>query len=180
MATPRFHVQELALLGVLSVAHNLFKDERGLSATTYSAAEFAELGIHTVFVEGYTSRSRKGVVRGLHFQRAPHAQDKLVRCSVGEIYAVAADYDPVSPTYKRHVAVTLSAQDGVMLFIPGVYAFGFAVTGEEALVEYKIGGAFNPESAGGVRYDDPALAIPWPVTEPIMTEKDKQWPLLGA
>lgn len=180
MPAQRFSVKELDLPGVLSVTPTIYKDERGVSSTTYSTSELAELGISATFVEGYTSRSHKGVVRGLHYQRAPYAQDKLVRCSMGEIYAVVADYDPVSSTYKRHVAVTLSAQDGIMLFVPGMYAFGFCVTDEEALVEYKIGGPFNPEAAAGVRYDDPALAIPWPISNPIMTEKDRQWPLLSA
>ena len=178
MSQLRFEGKSLSLPGVMHITPLVFSDERGFSVTTYSTEEFEALGIPSHFVESFTSRSRKGVIRGLHFQSSPYAQDKLVRCSQGEIFAVVADCQKTSETFRQHVSVTLSADIQAMLFVPGQYAFGFCVTGDDALVEYRLGDFFHPEVAGGVRYNDPALEIPWPVKDPILSQKDKEWPLL--
>lgn len=180
MNQPRFKAEAMPLPGVVVITPRLYHDVRGTSVTVYAADEFDALGIKSHFVEDYTSRSKKNVLRGLHFQRSPYAQDKLVRCSQGEIFAVVADCNPSSASYRHHVHVTLSAKDQTMLFVPGTYAFGFCVTGEDATVEYKLSDTFHPESAGGVLYNDPVLAIAWPITEPILSEKDAQWPALTS
>ena len=179
MSQSRFKAEVLSLRGVLCINPSVFSDERGVSVTTYSADEFEAFGIHPRFVEGFTSRSRKDVIRGLHFQYPPYAQDKLVRCSQGEVFAVVVDYEKTSPTYRQHVSVTLSSETQNILFVPGQYAFGFCVTSDEALVEYKLGDSFHPEAAGGVFYNDPALGISWPVTNPVLSQKDRDWPLLS-
>lgn len=174
----RFVSKQLSLPGVVLLSPAYSQDARGFSATTFSGEEFEALGIRSHFVEGYTSYSKKDVIRGLHFQRAPHAQDKLVRCSQGDIYAVVADCDPRSPTAWAHVAVRLAGTTQQLLFVPGSYAFGFCVTGEGALVEYKLSSPYHPESAGGVAYNDPKLAIPWPTSAPLLSERDAQWPFV--
>lgn len=176
---PLFVAQELALPGVLKIMPKVFSDERGFSSVTYTPEEFEGFGIGTRFVQDYSSRSHKGVIRGMHFQRVPHAQDKLVRCAYGEIFDVAIDHDPASPMYGTSVSATLCADEQSMLFIPGRYAHGFCVLSDEAIVEYKLGDTYHPGCAGGVRYDDPVFAIQWPVTEPIVSKQDMSWPLSG-
>lgn len=175
-----FTVQELALPGVLLVTPTVYTDERGFSLTTYAADECAALGIPSQFVQDYVSYSKKDVIRGLHFQRAPHAQDKFVRCARGAVLDVVLDHDPASPTFRTHLAVELSAEKSEMLFVPGRYAHGFCVTSDEgALVEYKLSGGYHPEVAGGIRFDDPAFAINWPTASPVLSEQDKQWSLFS-
>lgn len=169
----------LTLPGVLLIQPALRSDNRGFSVNVYNAADFSVCGISATFVEDFTSYSRKNVVRGLHFQRAPHMQDKLVRCTKGEIIDVAADCDPTSPTYGQHVSFHLKGDEQSMLYIPGKYAHGFCVVSDEAIVEYKLSDTYHPESVGGARYDDPLLAIDWPVTDPILSEMDKSWTSLS-
>lgn len=142
---------------------------------TYNVEEFLKLGIDTNFVQDFRSQSVKGVIRGLHYQRAPHKQDKLVRCAHGEIFDVAADYDPASPTFGTYVTETLTAEEQTMLFVPGIYAHGFCVTSETAIVEYKIGGKYSPQDASGVPWDDPLLQVAWPTSSPILSEQDRAW-----
>lgn len=175
----RFVAEQLALPGVCAIAPNVASDLRGFSSTTYSAEEFKALGITSEFVEGYTSYSHKDVVRGLHFQRAPYAQDKLVRCAQGEIMSVVADVDPTSSSYGQHVSLRMDSAKQNMLFVPGKYAYGFCVVSDGALVEYRLSNTYQPQTADGVRYDDPRLAIEWPTTKPILSEKDTQWPPLS-
>lgn len=180
MSTTRFTVQELKLPGVLLITPQLRRDDRGFSANVYNPAELSAYGIPTSFAEDFTSHSRKGVVRGLHFQRAPHAQDKLVRCAHGEIFDVAADCNPASPTYGRYTFAYLKGTEQTMLYIPGEYAHGFCVLSEEAIVEYKLSDTYHPELVGGARFDDPLLKIKWPISNPILSEQDKSWPALSA
>ena len=176
--TGLFLIEELALPGVLKITAKVFADERGLSATTYSPEAFASIGIDDVFVQDYFSRSRKGVIRGMHYQREPHQQGKLVRCASGSIFDVAVDHDPGSATYGDSASATLSADTQTMLYIPGRYAHGFCVISDEAVVEYKMSGAYSPESAGGARFDEPVFDIAWPISDPIVSPKDAAWPLL--
>ncbi|MFA7309393.1 MAG: dTDP-4-dehydrorhamnose 3,5-epimerase [Candidatus Paceibacterota bacterium] len=171
----KFKTTPLALPGVVLIEPRLRRDDRGFSVNVYNAADFSSLGIRTVFVEDFTSFSGRNVVRGLHFQRAPHAQDKLVRCTKGEIFDVAVDCDPVSPTYGHHVSVRLNGDKQAMLYIPGKYAHGFCVVSDEAIVEYKLSDTYHAELVGGARFDDPFLDITWPVSEPILSEQDKSW-----
>ncbi len=156
----------------------VYADDRGFSVNVFAPAAFKELGINAEFAEDFTSYSKKDVVRGLHFQGAPFMQDKLVRCTQGEVFDVAADCDPASPTYGKHVSMVLRGDKQVMVFIPGKYAHGFCVQSAEAIMEYKLSDTFHPEAAGGARYDDPLFKIPWPVAAPILSPKDKAWPPL--
>jgi dTDP-4-dehydrorhamnose 3,5-epimerase len=175
-----FTIQELALPGVLRIVPTRFDDERGFAAVPYSKDDFSMFGVAVEFVHDFTSFSQKGVIRGLHFQREPHMQDKLVRCSSGEIIDVVADYQPESATYGAHLCETLSGKTQTMLYIPGRYAHGFCVTSNGAVTEYKMSAAHAPEYAGGVRWNDPLLAIDWPVIDPILSDRDKEWSLLPA
>lgn len=176
----KFEIKELGLPGILLITPELRCDERGFSVNVYDASDFSACGIKTSFVEDFTSFSKKGVLRGLHFQRAPHIQDKLVRCTRGEIFDVAADCDPASATYGQHVSVHLKGDEQTMLYIPGVYAHGFCVVSDEAVVEYKLSDTYHPEAVGGARFDDPLLKIKWPITEFVISEKDKSWAPLAA
>lgn len=171
-----FDTKELQLPGVLLITPKMFPDSRGYSVVTYTADEFAKLGITEPFVQDYASFSKKDVIRGLHYQRSPYAQDKLVRCATGRILDVVVDHDRASETFGSHVRVELDAAKGEMLYVPGRYAHGFCVLSREgALVEYKIRGEYHPESAGGIRFNDPTFNIEWPVTEPILSEQDRSW-----
>lgn len=179
MKTNSYEVEELGLPGVLLIKPKVFPDARGFSVVPYSEEDFVQLGITARFVQDYTSHSVKNVIRGLHFQRAPHMQGKLVRCSSGEIMDVVADYNPAAPTYGMYVTATLRAEDQATLFIPGRYAHGFCVLSDEAVTEYKMSDMHIPEFAGGIRWNDPFFGILWPVTNPILSEQDKAWPLLS-
>jgi len=173
-----FKIAELALPGVLLIEPRVCNDERGATINPYSVKEFAENGIDTSFVQDLTSYSKKNVLRGLHFQHPPHEQTKLVRCSSGKIFDVVADYNIQSPTFGQHISVTLKGEDQTSLYIPDSYAHGFCVLSEDAVVEYKLGSAYHQESVGGIRFDDPAFDIPWPIIDPIISEQDKEWPSL--
>lgn len=166
---------ELSLPGVLRIEPQLRHDDRGFSVNVYNAVDFSMCGVETTFVEDFTSFSSKNVLRGLHFQRTPHMQNKLVRCTKGEIFDVAADYDPTSPTYGQYVGTRLRGDMQTMVYIPGKYAHGFCVVSNEAIVEYKLSDTYYPDLVGGARYDDPLFAIEWPVTDPILSEMDKSW-----
>lgn len=171
-------VTELNLPGVLLLTPSLHTDERGFFAELYEPASFAALGIDVSFVQDSVSYSVKNVIRGLHYQRAPYAQAKLVRCSSGEIFDVVADVDPTASTFGRFVFVHLTGDLQNMLYIPAGYAHGFCVLSEEAVVEYKLSTGYVPEASAGILYNDPLLSIPWPIAEPILSPRDRSWPAL--
>lgn len=174
-----FTIEQLSLPGVMLIKPNILPDSRGYAVVTYNAEEFLKLGITTAFKQDFRSHSVKDVIRGLHFQIAPHEQDKLVRCTQGSIFDVAADIDPSSPTFGTYASALLTAEEQSMLFIPGKYAHGFCVTSETADVEYKIGGQYSPAHTRGIVWNDPLLNIIWPTTSPIVSDKDKAWPPLS-
>ena len=174
-----FEAKELNLPGVLLLQPKRYDDARGFFVETFHHDALAAAGIADVFVQDNLSYSKKNVLRGLHFQKKPHAQAKLVRCVSGEIYDVAADHNPDSATFGRHIAVTLSGETQAMLYIPAIYAHGFCVLSDDALVEYKVDDYYHPESAHGVRYNDPVFASAWPVLELILSEQAMKWPLLA-
>jgi dTDP-4-dehydrorhamnose 3,5-epimerase len=158
-------------------------DARGFFAETYSAKDFAALGIACDFVQDNHSLSRKrGVIRGLHFQLPPFAQAKLVRAGRGGVFDVVVDIRRGSPTFGRHVAVTLSAENGLQLFVPAGFAHGFCTLEPDTEVLYKVDAYYAPAHERGVRWNDPALAIPWPVAEAAaeVSEKDRGLPPLSA
>lgn len=176
-------VEPLAIDGVLLVTPRRFGDDRGFFSEVYNRRAFAAAtGIDPDFVQDNHSRSRDpGTVRGLHFQRPPHAQGKLVRVGRGRIFDVAVDLRPGSPTYARHVAVELAADDGRQLWIPPGFAHGFMTLEPATDVLYKVTAFYAPESEGGIQWRDPTLTIPWPrgPDEVVLSEKDAQHPYLA-
>lgn len=161
--------------GVVIIEPQLFDDSRGYFMESYSERDFARLVAPVRFVQDNESRSRYGVVRGLHYQREPYSQSKLVRCLEGRVLDVAVDIRPESPTYGKYVAVELSADNHRQLFIPKGFAHGFAVLSKEALFGYKCDEFYHPEAECGIAWDDPTLSIDWglPKEDIILSEKDK-------
>lgn len=161
--------------GVVIIEPQLFGDSRGYFMESYSERDFARLVAPIRFVQDNESRSRYGVVRGLHYQREPYSQSKLVRCLEGRVLDVAVDIRPESPTYGKYVAVELSADNHRQLFIPKGFAHGFAVLSKEALFAYKCDEFYHPEAECGIAWDDPTLSIDWglPKEDIILSEKDK-------
>ncbi|GIX30237.1 MAG: dTDP-4-dehydrorhamnose 3,5-epimerase [Porticoccaceae bacterium] len=161
-----------ALPEVLLLKPRAFGDERGWFQETYQAERYRALGIAATFVQDNLSFSRRGVLRGLHLQD-PHPQGKLVYVLVGEVFDVAVDLRPHSPTFGRWVAECLSAANRHQLWIPPGFAHGFCVLSETALFAYKCTDYYHPEAERCLRWDDPELAIPWPVAEPVVSAKDR-------
>jgi dTDP-4-dehydrorhamnose 3,5-epimerase len=167
------------LRGVLIIEPQVFADDRGSFVETYKRSDFVAAGIDVDFVQENHSKSVRGTLRGLHFQRAPKAQAKLVRAIDGEVFDVVVDIQKDSPTFGRWETVVLSAENRRSVYVPAGYAHGFCVTSAEAQVVYKTSAEYAPELEGGVRWDDPGLAIPWPVVAPILSPRDQRWPSLA-
>ena len=169
------------LEGVLIVEPKVFGDARGYFFETWRQDAYAAAGIDCQFVQDNESKSSFGVLRGLHWQAAPHTQAKLVRVVSGAVLDVAVDIRRNSPTFGRHVAIELSAANKRQLFIPRGFAHGFAVLSQEAIFAYKCDNLYHPEAERGMRFDDPALAIDWRVSpkEWNLSEKDKKHPPLN-
>lgn len=166
--------------GLLVVRPKVFADARGYFFESYSKRVFDEY-VHPVdFVQDNESMSTRGVMRGLHFQRPPHAQAKLVRCVRGRVLDVAVDIRKGSPTFGRHVAVELSADNHLQFFIPRGFAHGFAVLSDEAVFQYKCDNFYCHEADGGISILDPSLGIDWRLdpSEAILSDKDTRHPLL--
>ena len=174
-----FTFSQTSLPGVLIVEPRVLFDDRGFFIETYKKSEFSAAGLDVDFVQENLSRSVQGTVRGLHFQRPPKAQAKLTRVIAGEVFDVAADVRSDSPTYGKWVAVKLSSDNRKSLFIPAGYAHGFCVCSAQAEVLYQTSEEYAPDLEWGVRWDDPVLGIPWPVNEPRLSERDRQWPWLN-
>ncbi len=158
----------------------VFGDERGYFFESFSEREFEAAVGQVKFVQDNESKSRYGVLRGLHFQKGEHAQSKLVRVVSGRVLDVAVDIRPGSPTFGKHVAVELSGENHKMVFIPKGFAHGFAVLSEEAVFQYKCDNYYAPKSEGAIAWDDPDLAIDWrvPGEDVILSERDKNHPRL--
>jgi dTDP-4-dehydrorhamnose 3,5-epimerase len=168
-------------MAVRLVKPRRFGDQRGWFMETYSTARYSALGIDCAFVQDNHSMSRDvGVLRGLHWQAPPHGQAKLIRCVRGKIWDVAVDARAGSPTFGRWVAVELSAENGYQMFVPIGFAHGFVTLEQGTEVEYKVSGGYAPESEGGVAWNDPGLALPWPLADelPILSPKDELLPPL--
>jgi len=170
-----FHPMDLP--GVLLVEPRVYPDVRGHFLELFKRSAFAE-HIPYAFVQDNLSRSVYGVIRGLHFQRAPKAQGKLVTVVKGKIWDVAVNIRPESPTFRKWVAVELSDERPRLLWIPPGFAHGFQVLSEEAWVLYKTTAEYTPDLDRVIRFDDPELGIPWPLSRPILSEKDRNAPLL--
>jgi dTDP-4-dehydrorhamnose 3,5-epimerase len=156
-------------------------DDRGFFARAYCEREFAGHGLMPRFVNTNLSLTRrKGTLRGMHYQRPPHAEAKLVRCTRGAIYDVIIDLRPESATWGQWLGVELTADNHRQLYVPEGFAHGFVTLMDDTEVTYQVSAFFAPEAEGGVRWDDPAFAIEWPVDVLEMSEKDRHWPLHGA
>lgn len=168
--------------GVLIIEPKIFGDERGYFYESYNKERFKEeTGLDIDFVQDNQSLSGYGVLRGLHFQKAPYAQSKLVRVIKGAVLDVAVDIRVGSPTFGKHVAVELTDENHRQFFIPRGFAHGFVVLSEEAVFQYKCDNLYAPQSEGAIAWNDPALGIDWRVAaeDVILSEKDKHHPLLS-
>lgn len=161
--------------GVVIIEPRIFRDDRGYFYESFSQREFEEKVCRTTFVQDNQSKSSYGVLRGLHFQKPPYCQSKLVRCIKGAVLDVAVDLRKGSPTFGKHVAVELTEENHRQLFVPRGFAHGFAVLSEEAVFQYKCDNFYNKESEGAIAWDDPELAIDWriPTDKALLSEKDK-------
>jgi dTDP-4-dehydrorhamnose 3,5-epimerase len=175
-------IEALAIPDIKLMTPSLFRDERGFFSETFNARTLAALGIGEPFVQDNHSLSvPRGVVRGLHFQAPPHAQDKLVRVVRGAILDVAVDIRHGSPTFGKHVAAVLSAANWSQMWVPRGFAHGFCTLEPDTEVLYKVTDYYAPECDRGLRWDDPALAIAWPVEpgEALLSPKDTKHPPLA-
>lgn len=175
-------VQALAIPEVLLLTPRVFGDERGFFFESFNAQRFAELtGLRAEFVQDNHSKSARGVLRGLHYQLPPHAQGKLVRVTQGEVFDVAVDIRRSSPTFGRWVGVHLSASNHQQLWIPPGFAHGFLTLTASAEFLYKTTDYYAPESERSIRWDDPGIAIDWPIDgSPQLAARDAAAPCLSA
>lgn len=164
-------IEETKLEGVKVITPPVFLDDRGFFMETFNVRDAAASNLPEIYVQDNHSYSRHGVLRGLHYQY-PQWQGKLVRVVSGEIFDVAVDIQPNSPTWGQWVAVLLSAENRKQMYIPGGFAHGFCVTSEAADVLYKVTSLYNADQDHCIVWDDPDLAIQWPVTDPIVSSKD--------
>ncbi|NGP53719.1 dTDP-4-dehydrorhamnose 3,5-epimerase [Thioalkalivibrio sp. XN8] len=172
------NVTPTRLPGVVVIEPKVHGDERGFFLETFSVERYREAaGIDLTFVQDNHSRSRRGVLRGLHAQKQ-HPQGKLVRCARGEVFDVAVDIDPASPTFGQWAGVTLSDTNHRQFWVPPGYAHGFVVLSEVADFEYKCTDYYHPEDEIGVRWDDPDVGIEWPLAVPRLSAKDAALPTL--
>lgn len=160
--------------GVVIIEPRLFKDDRGYFFESFNQKEFEEKVCNTTFVQDNESKSSYGVIRGLHFQKPPFAQSKLVRVVKGAVLDVAVDIRKGSPTFGQHVAVELTEENHRQFFIPRGFAHGFSVLSEEVIFQYKCDNFYSPQCEGAIAWNDPALGIDWriPLEEALLSEKD--------
>ena len=173
-----FEFERLDIPDVILVRAKLFSDDRGFFVETYKRDDFAANGIKETFVQDNHSRSTRGVLRGLHYQKAPRAQGKLIQVLKGEIYDVAVDIRRGSPTYAQWIGVHLSETRSELLYVPPDFAHGFCVLSEMADFTYKCTDFYAPETYRGISWDDPDLDISWPIKNPILSRRDQNLPPL--
>ena len=166
--------------GVAIIDLDLRADDRGFFARTFCVDEFGDAGLSTQVEQCNLSfNHRAGTLRGMHFQVAPHPEAKLVRCIAGAIVDIIVDMRPESPTRLQHVAVELSAANRRALYVPPHFAHGYQTLVDGAEVLYQVSGSYAPQAERGLRYDDPALDLPWPLPVSTISTKDASWPLLA-
>lgn len=176
----KFKLLETDIKDLYIIEPTVYEDERGFFMESYNEDEFYELGLYYNFVQDNHSKSKKGVLRGLHFQKN-FPQAKLVRVTKGTVFDVAVDLREGSPTFGKHQSVILSEQNKQMFMIPRGFAHGFLVLTDEAEFEYKVDEIYNPKDEDGIIWNDPTINIPWPTAlleenhELILSEKDKKW-----
>jgi dTDP-4-dehydrorhamnose 3,5-epimerase len=168
---------ETTLKGAFVIEPERIEDERGFFARTFCRREFEARGLNPDLVQCSISFNRqRATLRGMHYQSAPHAEAKLVRCTRGAIYDVIIDLRPQSPTFRRWVAVDISAENHLMVYVPEGFAHGFQTLQDETEVSYYISEFYSPERARGVRWNDPAFAIGWPIADPVISVRDQNHP----
>jgi dTDP-4-dehydrorhamnose 3,5-epimerase len=173
-----FTFTRLSIPDVILIEPRIFADARGFFVETYKYSDFLNIGIREQFVQDNHSRSAHRILRGLHYQKDPHAQGKLVQCLRGNIFDVAVDIRKGSPTFGRWDGVELSEEDHRMLYVPPGFAHGFVVLSGSADVVYKCTGEYSQTDDRGIIWNDPDINIQWPVSDPVLSEKDMKHPLL--
>ena len=171
-------IKTTSLEGVLIIEPDIFRDNRGFFLETFNQDRYTEYGITRTFVQDNLSFSVKGTLRGLHFQNQ-HPQAKLVQAITGEVFDVAVDIRPDSDTFGQWEGIYLSDQNKLQVFIPEGFAHGFCVLSETTHFLYKCTDFYFPEDEGGIIWSDPDIAIDWPIQSPIISDKDKRFPLLS-
>jgi len=174
-----FSFQPLSIPDVILVNPTVFPDDRGFFMETFKASDFDKAGLPTRYVQDNFSLSKKDVIRGLHYQKHPKAQGKLVSVLRGSVWDVAVDIRRQSSTFLKWVAAELNDQNHAMLYIPPGFAHGFAALTDEVYLLYKCTNEYDSQADAGIRWDDPAVAVAWPVDRPILSEKDRRLPLIG-
>ena len=169
-----FTFERLSIPEVVLIAPSVFEDERGFFMESYKYSEFRKFGIEDPFIQINQSKSRKGVLRGLHFQRNPQAQAKLVRVISGEIFDVAVDIRRNSPTYGKWIWAILSNENKSILYVPKGFAHGFCVLSAEADVVYSCSAEYSPETESGIIWNDSEININWPVMDALVSKKDQK------
>ncbi len=173
-----FSFKSLFVPDIILVETKVFPDDRGFFFESFKASDFEKGNLPTHFVQDNFSFSKKDVIRGLHYQKDPKAQGKLVSVLKGSAWDVAVDIRRESPTFLKWVGLELNDQNHAMLYIPPGFAHGFLSLTEDVLLLYKCSNEYDPQADAGIRWDDPDLAIPWPVKRPILSEKDRHLPLI--
>ncbi|HAH30701.1 MAG TPA: dTDP-4-dehydrorhamnose 3,5-epimerase [Elusimicrobia bacterium] len=176
----RFKFTKLKLRGLVLVEPEVGSDARGTFSEIYKSSVFSKAGIKETFVQDNRSVSQKGVLRGLHYQRRPFAQAKLVSCGRGRVLDVAVDLRRGSKTFKKWFGVELSGENRLSLFIPAGFAHGFLALEDGSELTYKCSKEYAPAYDAGIRWDDPAVGVKWPVKKPRLSEKDSNLPVLSA
>lgn len=168
-------VQKLPLEGAFVLVPFWFRDNRGVFLKFFTRKVLSSQGVKPVFMEEYLVRSRKGVLRGLHYQQGKYGQAKLITCLKGEIYDVIVDMRKNSKTYLKWVSARLSERNRKILYVPRWCAHGYFCTKHDTLVLYKVDNPYSPSNECGIRWNDPSVGIRWPSTKPVLSEKDKSW-----
>lgn len=171
-------IEKTAIEGVLIIRPDVFADQRGYFMESYSEKKWKEAGLEYTFVQDNESCSSRNVLRGLHFQKPPFAQDKIVRVIQGAVMDVAVDLRKGSPTYGKHVCVELTAENKLQFFLPAGMAHGFVTREDNTIFAYKVTAPYAPQTEGCIRWDDPDLGIEWNCENPILSAKDQEGLLL--
>lgn len=173
-----FAFEELEIPGLVLVEARRLDDARGYFVELFKSSDFADHGLPPTFVQENLSHSAYGVLRGLHYQLLPRAQGKLVMALYGRIFDVAVDIRRGSPTYGRWLGLELTAEDGLMLYVPPGFAHGFCVLSDEATLLYKVTDEYAPECERGILWNDPQIGVEWPMTQPLLSHRDAALPPL--
>lgn len=173
-----FEFKRLEIPETVLIQTKVFEDDRGFFLEIYKKDEMENFGIKGDFVQDNHSRSKRGVLRGLHFQKEPYAQAKIVRCIRGEIYDVVVDLRRNSQTFSRYLGLVLSEENRHQLYVPRGCAHGFLALSEVAEVVYKVDNVYSPKSEGGLIWNDPDVDVTWPIDDLIISERDRLWPTL--